>query len=93
MYWKLMAQSAAEGYHWFDFGRSKRGTGSFQFKSSWGMQQVELPYHYHLVRAPDVPRLSPVDQKFRAPVSLWKRLPFRLTKLLGPKVIRWIPSA
>jgi len=92
MYWSLMAQSSREGHRTFDFGRSKRGTGSFQFKSSWSMEVSELPYRYHLVRAREVPHLSPVDQKFHAAVSVWKRLPFSWTKVLGPRVIRWIPS-
>jgi FemAB-related protein (PEP-CTERM system-associated) len=92
MYWSLMEQSSREGYRIFDFGRSKRGTGSFQFKSSWSMQVSELPYRYHLVRAQQVPHLSPVDQKFQLAVSAWKRLPFSWTRIIGPRVIRWIPS-
>jgi FemAB-related protein (PEP-CTERM system-associated) len=92
MYWRLMEQSSREGYRTFDFGRSKRGTGSFQFKSAWSMQVSELPYRYHLVRAREVPHLSPVDSKFQLAVAAWKRLPFSWTKVLGPKVIRWVPS-
>jgi len=92
MYWNLIAQSSKEGYRYFDFGRSKRGTGSFSFKSAWSMQMRELPYRYHLVRAKEVPRLSPVDQKFQLPVAIWKRLPFGWTKVLGPRVIRLVPS-
>jgi FemAB-related protein (PEP-CTERM system-associated) len=92
MYWNLISQSCREGFRLFDFGRSKRGTGSFQFKSSWSMQETALPYRYHLVRAKDVPQLSPIDRKFQGPVSLWKKLPFAWTKALGPKVVRWIPS-
>lgn len=92
MYWNLIAQSCTEGYRYFDFGRSKRGTGSFDFKSAWGMEMTDLPYRYHLVRAKEVPRLSAIDEKFRLPVRVWKRLPFALTKSLGPTVIRWIPS-
>jgi FemAB-related protein (PEP-CTERM system-associated) len=92
MYWNLMAQSCREGYRVFDFGRSKRGTGSFQFKSSWSMEVTALPYRYQLVRVKEVPHMSPVDRKFQAPVELWKRLPFGVTKVLGPRVIRWIPS-
>lgn len=92
MYWNLIAQSAREGYRLFDFGRSKRGTGSFQFKSSWSMEVSELPYRYHLVRASEVPHLSPVDSKFQLAVAAWKRLPFSWTKILGPKVIRWVQS-
>jgi FemAB-related protein (PEP-CTERM system-associated) len=92
MYWNLMCQSHREGYRYFDFGRSKRGSGSFKFKSSWSMAVTELPYRYQLIRAKAVPQMSPVDQKFRAPVTLWKHLPYSWTKILGPRLIRWIPS-
>ena len=92
MYWSLMAQSCKEGFRQFDFGRSKRGTGSFSFKSSWGMQVDQLPYRYQLVRAKEVPQLSPVDQKFQLPIAVWKKMPFAWTKVLGPRLIRWVPS-
>jgi FemAB-related protein (PEP-CTERM system-associated) len=92
MYWNLIAQSCKEGFRQFDFGRSKRGTGSFQFKSAWSMQVTELPYRYHLVRAKEVPHLSPADKKFQLPVAAWKRMPYSWTKIAGPRLIRWIPS-
>jgi FemAB-related protein (PEP-CTERM system-associated) len=92
MYWNLIAQSCKEGFRSFDFGRSKKGTGSFLFKSAWNMQVEELPYTYLLSRAKDVPRMSPVDKKFQLPVELWKRLPFGVTKIVGPPLIRRIPS-
>ena len=92
MYWNLIVQSCREGYRSFDFGRSKRGTGACKFKSSWNMQVSELPYRYKLIHTNKVPRMSPVDQKFRMAVSVWKRLPLSLTKVLGPRVIRCIPS-
>jgi FemAB-related protein (PEP-CTERM system-associated) len=92
MYWSLIEQSCREGFRGFDFGRSKQGTGSFQFKSAWNMQVTELPYRYQLVRAKEVPQMSPVDKKFQLPVEAWKRLPFSWTKILGPQLIRQIPS-
>lgn len=92
LYWNLMIQSFAEGIREFDFGRSKRGTGAFQFKSSWSMQMTELPYRYQLVRAAEVPHLSPVDPKFQLPVAAWKRMPYSWTKVVGPRLIPWIPS-
>ena len=92
MYWNLIAQSSKEGYREFDFGRSKRGTGSYHFKAAWSMVETDLPYKYHLVKAKAVPHLSPIDKKFQLPVAAWQRLPFGWTKFLGPKVIRWIPS-
>src|SRR5581483_2725322 len=38
MYWNLICQSCREGYRIFDFGRSKKGSGSFKFKSSWSAE-------------------------------------------------------
>jgi len=92
MYWKLIEQSCGEGLRCFDFGRSKRGTGSFNFKTTWAMQISELPYRYQLVKAKEIPHMSPVDPKFQRPVAAWKRLPFGLTKIIGPRIIRSIPS-
>jgi FemAB-related protein (PEP-CTERM system-associated) len=92
MYWNLISQSCAEGVRTFDFGRSKVGTGAFKFKSSWGMEASPLPYRYQLVRAQEVPHMSPVDKKFQLPIALWKRMPYEWTKALGPRLIRFIPS-
>jgi lipid II:glycine glycyltransferase (peptidoglycan interpeptide bridge formation enzyme) len=92
MYWKLIEQSCNEGIRHFDFGRSKKGTGSYHFKSAWSMQMADLPYRYHLVRAQAVPHLSPVDKKFQLPVAAWRRMPLSWTKIIGPRLIRCIPS-
>jgi FemAB-related protein (PEP-CTERM system-associated) len=92
MYWSLIEQSCKEGLREFDFGRSKRGTGSFEFKSAWSMKVTDLPYRYHLVKAKEVPHISPIDAKFQFPVAAWKRMPLSWTKVIGPHIIRWIPS-
>jgi FemAB-related protein (PEP-CTERM system-associated) len=92
MYWNLICRSSEEGLRSFDFGRSKRGTGSCTFKSSWSMDVTELPYRYQLVRTKEVPRLSPVDKKFALPIVLWRKLPLSVTKAIGPRLVRWIPS-
>jgi FemAB-related protein (PEP-CTERM system-associated) len=92
MYWKLIEQSCQESLRTFDFGRSKKGTGSFVFKSSWNMTMTDLPYRYVLNTAAEVPRMSPVDGKFQTATELWKRLPYPVTKIVGPRTIAWIPS-
>ncbi len=92
MYWNLISQSAKEGWREFDFGRSKRGAGSCKFKSAWSMLETNLPYRYCLLKAKEVPHLSPIDKKFQLPVAVWRRLPFAVTKALGPRVIQWVPS-
>lgn len=91
MYAQLMRQSAARGYTRFDFGRSKRGTGAFEFKRGWGMQEHVLPYQIHLVKAQQLPNLNPTNPKFKLMIEVWKRLPLGLTKLIGPPIVKYLP--
>jgi FemAB-related protein (PEP-CTERM system-associated) len=91
MYWELMRSAAARGYRTFDFGRSKRGTGSYEFKRGWGMREQALPYRYFLVRGEGMPNLNPTNPKFRLMIEVWKRLPLSLTKIMGPWIVRHLP--
>jgi FemAB-related protein (PEP-CTERM system-associated) len=90
MYWELMRHAVPRGVTMFDFGRSKVGTGSYSFKKNWGFEPQTLPYQYHLVRAPKVPDLSPLNPKYRAMIATWKRLPVPLSRVLGPMVARYL---
>ena len=58
--WRLMHWAAENGFSRFDFGRSRRGTGSYTFKRYWGMEEIPLNYQYHLVRARKLPNVSPL---------------------------------
>jgi FemAB-related protein (PEP-CTERM system-associated) len=88
MYWDLMCRSLARGVTLFDFGRSKQGTGSFRFKTHWGFEPQPLAYQYHLVRQKEIPDLSPLNPTYGRAISLWKRLPMPLTRVLGPPIAR-----
>jgi FemAB-related protein (PEP-CTERM system-associated) len=91
MYWELMRAAASRGYKTFDFGRSKRGTGSYEFKRGWAMTERALPYKFHLVRAKEMPNLNPTNPKFKLMIEVWKRLPLGATKLIGPRIVRNLP--
>jgi FemAB-related protein (PEP-CTERM system-associated) len=91
MYWRLICYGGEQGYTFFDFGRSKTGSGSYDFKRHWGFEPKPLAYEYYLVRQRDVPDLSPVNPKFALAVNLWKRLPLGLTRWLGPHVAQYFP--
>jgi len=88
MYWELMRLACERGLEIFDYGRSRRDTGSYRFKKHWGFEPEPLPYQYRLVRASQVPNVSPANPKYRMAVGLWKRLPLPLTKRIGPLVAR-----
>ena len=91
MYYDLMRWGGGNGFRTFDFGRSKRVKGSYDFKSHWGMLERELPYEVHLVRSRTLPNYSPGNPVFRLPIECWKRLPLWLTRALGPRLIRYVP--
>lgn len=91
MYWSLMNGGGERGYTRFDFGRSKRGTGAYEFKRGWGMRETPLEYKYFLVRSRQAPNLNPLNPKYRLLVETWKRLPLSLTKLIGPRIVRNFP--
>jgi FemAB-related protein (PEP-CTERM system-associated) len=86
MYWMLMKYGCEHGYKVFDFGRSKKGTGSFDFKKRWGMTMTELPYQYALVQRQTMPDTSPLNPKFSTGVEIWRRLPLPVTRWIGPIV-------
>jgi FemAB-related protein (PEP-CTERM system-associated) len=91
MYWELMRSAAARGLTRFDFGRSKTGTGAFEFKRGWGMQMNALPYQFYLVRAKEMPNLNPTNPKFELMINAWKRLPLSVTKVIGPRIVKYLP--
>ncbi|MGH6969846.1 MAG: GNAT family N-acetyltransferase, partial [Stellaceae bacterium] len=90
MYWTLMQRAAARGCRVFDFGRSKRGTGSFDYKTYWGFAPKHLGYQYRLVKRSDLPEINPLNPKYRLMVGTWRRLPLALANRLGPPVARQI---
>ena len=88
MYWELMRRSCERGLKVFDYGRSKQGTGSYSFKKNWGFEPIPLYYEYYLVKAREMPDLSPMNPKYRLFINAWKRLPLTITKVIGPLIAR-----
>jgi hypothetical protein len=83
-----MRDACERGIAVFDFGRSKRGTGSFDFKKNWGFEPTPLAYEYRLLDRDDVPQNNPLNPKYRAFIALWRRLPRGVANALGPHIVR-----
>jgi FemAB-related protein (PEP-CTERM system-associated) len=90
MYWAVMERAREKGCRLFDYGRSKRGTGAFDFKTHWGFEPEPLHYEYFLVKRREMPNLSPTNPKFERAIDLWRRLPLGLTQLIGPPVAKYL---
>lgn len=87
-YWELMRLACTRGLKVFDFGRSKRNTGSYAFKKNWGFEPTPLHYEYQLYRREDIPQNNPANAKYRLLIGAWRRMPIHLANWLGPKIVR-----
>ena len=88
MYWNLMQAAAARGYRMFDFGRSKLGTGAYDFKKNWGFEAQALGYEYQLHASQAVPDNNPLNPKYQLFIKLWQKLPIGLANMIGPHIVK-----
>jgi len=87
-YWELMRDAVERGLRVFDFGRSKRGTGSFDFKHNWGFEPTPLHYEFALYRGNAIPQNNPLNPKYKMMIALWRRMPRALVDRAGPYIVR-----
>jgi FemAB-related protein (PEP-CTERM system-associated) len=88
LYWSLMERAAARGTLVYDFGRSKRGTGSFDYKTYWGFKPEPLQYRFQPVRKTELPDVNPLNPKYRLMIAAWQRLPLAVANAIGPVIAR-----
>lgn len=85
---ELMRRAAERGARLFDYGRSKRGTGSYDFKRYWGFTPQPLHYEYALLKRDAIPQNNPSNPKYAVPIAVWQRLPRSVVNWLGPYIAR-----
>ncbi len=91
LYWNILKFACESGYKVFDFGRSTLGEGTYKFKEQWGAKPIQLYWHYWLKNDRPLPELNPTNPKYRLAISIWKRIPVSLTKLIGPSIVKNLP--
>ena len=88
MYWDLMRRACERGLKVFDFGRSKCGTGSYDFKKNWGFEAAPLHYEYFLVQDREIPEINPLNPKYSLFIKAWKRMPLAMANMIGPHIVK-----
>lgn len=91
LYWTSLSYACDSGCSVFDFGRSTPGEGTYRFKKQWGAEPRELYWHYWLKDGGELPDLSPSNSKFELAISIWKKLPVSLTRVIGPPIVKYLP--
>lgn len=87
-YWEVMKWAQASGCTAFDIGRSKQGTGSYDFKSLWGFTPHPLHYQYALLHGQPIPQNNPTNPKYRMLIAAWQKLPLPVANTIGPWLVR-----
>jgi FemAB-related protein (PEP-CTERM system-associated) len=87
-YWELMRRACARGLKVFDYGRSKKETGSYAFKKNWGFEPQPLHYEYRLYTRDSIPQNNPSNRKYQFMIQAWRKMPIGLANWLGPFIVR-----
>ena len=87
LYWHMLEMSCEAGCTRFDMGRSVEGGSNLRFKENWKPEISPLSYNYHLRTLKEVPFTDPRNPRYRLAIAVWRRLPLRLTRVLGPHLI------
>lgn len=85
LYWSMMEFGCRNGFIAFDFGRSRVGEGSYRFKKQWGARAVPLGWIRAVRGAADASN-APDRDRMSLAMSLWKRIPVSVTKIIGPPI-------
>lgn len=91
LYMALQEWCVEQGYRIFDFGRSRKDSGAFDFKRRQGFEPADLQYRYRLVRDTGLPSLTPSNPKTKGLRDTWSKLPLWLTQRLSTPASRLLP--
>lgn len=87
-YWEVMRHAADRGCLSFNYGRSKKGTGSYAFKKNWGFEPTQLCYEFWMPDGAEVPQRNTLNPKYTLFIETWRRLPRAVVNTAGPFIIR-----
>jgi len=92
LYWEAIAFGCREGYRMFDFGRSFRDRGTYEFKRQWGAVADPLPWVFLDVVAGAPPAVDRDASSWGRLVEAWKRLPVPVANFVGPWIRGQVPN-
>lgn len=88
MYYALMNHARERGCDRFDFGRSKTGSGAYQFKRNWGFVPQPLAYACWTADGAPPRDADPTSPRYRAKIAAWQKLPLGVANRVGPLIAR-----
>lgn len=91
LYWEVLSLVITQEQNYFDFGRSSINSNTYRFKKQWGANPVQHYWHYWQGDGAALPELNPNNPKYELLISIWRKLPVALTRLIGPPIVKNLP--
>lgn len=91
MYWKLMCWASERGMRYFDFGRSRKGSGPAHFKKNMGFPETQLQYLYWLAPGHKMPDFTPDNPRLSKYKRMWQKMPSGVARRVGAALFKQIP--
>jgi len=92
LYWEAIKFAINNKFRYFDFGRSTRDSGTYNFKRQWGAYPVTLRYQHLLNRASSVYDTNSHSNKYGIFIKIWKSMPGILCDFIGPRLVKYLPE-
>jgi FemAB-related protein (PEP-CTERM system-associated) len=90
MYMALQEWAVERGFRRFDFCRSRRGSGAFEFKCHQGFEPTQLHYRFHLVRDRRIPDFTPSNPRTQSLQAVWSKLPLWAARRVSRSLSRYL---
>ncbi|MEX0341667.1 MAG: FemAB family XrtA/PEP-CTERM system-associated protein [Erythrobacter sp.] len=88
IYFELMDHGRERGCTHYDYGRSKIGSGPYNFKKWQGFEPVPLTYWTWTPPGRTARNIDPTDAGYASSIALWKKIPLSVATRIGPWIAR-----
>jgi serine/alanine adding enzyme len=90
LYLRMLEYACDAGCRIFDFGRSTAGESAYRFKEQWGALPAPLYWYYLSLDGKSVKPENSGTERFRKATHYWKKLPLVVTRIVGPRIRKYI---
>lgn len=90
LYWAMLEYASDHEFCYFDFGRSSPDEGTYKFKLQWGANPEPLYWYYLSLNGESMHGEADEKSRYEHYIHYWQKLPVSVTKILGPKIRKYI---
>jgi FemAB-related protein (PEP-CTERM system-associated) len=91
LYWEMIRDACERGFTRYHLGRSTAESGAEDFKKKWNAHANQLYWYFDRPDGGAMPELNVNNPKYKLAITAWRKLPYAVTRLLGPPIARSIP--